>query len=59
MDQAVANARLEGVELDDKFVAALLRVAKGELDGDVLVAQLVDQYDRDQWERCRPNPRLM
>lgn len=38
---AVDNARLEGVELDEEFKAALLLVAKGELGADVLVAQLV------------------
>lgn len=39
--QAVANAKLAGVELDDEFKVTLLLVAKEELDGDVLVAQLV------------------
>ena len=45
VDQAVANARLEGVELSEEFVAVLLGVAKGELDPDVLVAQLVRAAD--------------
>lgn len=45
MDQAVANARLEGVELDEEFKIQLLLVANGQLDGDVLVAQLVRAAD--------------
>lgn len=42
---AAANAALEGVELDDEFRVTLLLVANGQLDGDVLVAQLVRASD--------------
>lgn len=43
--QAVANAALESVELDEAFQAQLLLVAQGEVEADVLVAQLVRASD--------------
>ena len=41
----IASARLEGIEVDDEFQGWLLQVARGELDADVLVAQLVRAAD--------------
>jgi hypothetical protein len=37
-----ASAALEGVRLDEEFLRSLLEVAQGTLDGDALVAQLVE-----------------
>lgn len=43
VNQAVANAALEGVELNEEFQATLLLVAKGELDADMLVVRLIGE----------------
>lgn len=42
VSQAVADARLEGIELDEQFQAQLLLVATGVLEPEVLIGQVLE-----------------